>query len=59
MDDADCTRLRTINANIAEIENRSTSERSRLSVLLKDLRAAREKIMGRVSKSKPLGQPLK
>jgi hypothetical protein len=44
-------RLRTINANIAEIENRSTSERTRLSLLLKDLRAAREKIMGRVSRA--------
>ena len=53
MDDADCMRLRTINANIAEIENRSTSERTRLSLLLKDLRAAREKIMGRVSRAKP------
>jgi len=49
MDDADWMRLRTINANIAQIENRPTLERTRLSALLKDLRAAREKIMRRRS----------
>jgi hypothetical protein len=53
MNDADCTRLRTINANIAEIENRSIAERRRFSVLLQDLRAAREKLIRRVSGAKP------
>ena len=52
MDDADEVRLRRIDANIAEIENRSMAERIRLSALLKDLRAARKKIVGRVSAKK-------
>jgi hypothetical protein len=53
MDDAECTRLRTINANIAEIENRSIAEQRRFCVLLQDLRAAREKILRGSSGAKP------
>jgi hypothetical protein len=53
MDDADEARLRRIDANIAAIENRSMAERMRLSALLKDLRAARGKIVGRVPAKKP------
>jgi hypothetical protein len=45
MDSSDRSKLRRINAKIAEIESRPPADQTRLSEMLKALRVAREEVV--------------